>query len=283
MLLIREQTEEKVMPVGTESNKAKIARRVVEVLDYFDDQHPHATVMDIVRRYNRPQSSTSELLSSLVELGLLYKDAPSRSYAPTPRAALMGAASQPSIFRNGILTGIIDRLVAQTGLSAAIYGMVGLNAQIFSFKAGTRGVRTTNPRGFSCGLQDQLCNSGPGWLLLSTIMQPRRDGVIRRLNAEAAENKKFSTVEMGLRIENCINTGTTQGPAGFGAIADSCTILLPGQPENQRIAIGFIYDAEDQVDPAMLVECLRDIVNRAVYPPEADNISLPLRSNVAYG
>ena len=47
------------MAVGAESNKAKIARRVVEVLDYFDDEHPQATVMDIVRRYNRPQSSTS--------------------------------------------------------------------------------------------------------------------------------------------------------------------------------------------------------------------------------
>ena len=56
------------------SNKAKIARRVIEVLEFFDDNHREATVMDIVRRCNRPQSSTSELLSSLVELGLLHKD-----------------------------------------------------------------------------------------------------------------------------------------------------------------------------------------------------------------
>ena len=62
-----------------ESNKAKIAKRVIEVLEFFDVEHPQATVMDIVRRYNRPQSSTSELLSSLVGLGLLYKDAYSRS------------------------------------------------------------------------------------------------------------------------------------------------------------------------------------------------------------
>jgi hypothetical protein len=65
-----------------ESNKAKIARRVIEVLEFFDEAHPRATVMDIVRRFNRPQSSTSELLSSLVDLGLLYKDPYSRSYTP---------------------------------------------------------------------------------------------------------------------------------------------------------------------------------------------------------
>jgi DNA-binding IclR family transcriptional regulator len=268
------------MAVGAESNKAKIARRVVEVLDYFDDEHPQATVMDIVRRYNRPQSSTSELLSSLVELGLLYKDASSRSYSPTPRAAMLGAAAQPTVFRNGVLTGIVDRLVAQTGLGVAVFGMVGLNVQIFSYKAGVRTIRTANPKGISCGLQDQLANSAPGWLLLSTIQQPRRDGVIRRLNAEASEDKKFSTVEMGMRIDHCINTGAAQGMAGFGTIADSCCILLPGQPENQRVAIGFIYEPGAQVDPALLTECLRDAVNRAVYPPEAESISLPLRSNV---
>ncbi|MBM3595769.1 MAG: helix-turn-helix domain-containing protein [Alphaproteobacteria bacterium] len=52
-------------------NKAKIARRIVEVLEFFDDGYPEATVMDIVRHYDHPKSSTSELLSSLVELGLL--------------------------------------------------------------------------------------------------------------------------------------------------------------------------------------------------------------------
>ena len=76
------------------SNKAKIARRVVEVLQFFDEAHPQATVMDIVRRYVRPQSRTSELLSSLVELGILYKDGQSRSYRPTPRAAMLGGSTQ---------------------------------------------------------------------------------------------------------------------------------------------------------------------------------------------
>ena len=72
-----------------ESNKAKIAKRVIEVLEFFDEDHPQATVMDIVRRFDRPQSSTSELLSSLVDLGLLHKDPCSRSYSPTPRAAML--------------------------------------------------------------------------------------------------------------------------------------------------------------------------------------------------
>src|ERR1700754_681209 len=103
------------MATVLDSNKAKTARRVIEVLDYFDDQHREATVMDIVRRYDRPQSSTSELLSSLVELGLLHKDAYSRSYSLTARAALLGVAGQAPAVRDGRLVGLLDRLVAQTG------------------------------------------------------------------------------------------------------------------------------------------------------------------------
>ncbi len=120
------------------SNKAKIARRVIEVLEFFDDHHREATVMDIVRRYNRPQSSTSELLSSLVELGLLHKEPYSRCYGLTPRAALLGVTSQAGAVRDGRLVQLVDRLVAQTGLAVGIFGMVRLNAQIVSWRAGSR-------------------------------------------------------------------------------------------------------------------------------------------------
>ena len=107
------------------SNKAKIAKRVIEVLDFFDHDHPTATVMDIVRRYDRPQSSTSELLSSLVDLGLLYKDMATRSYTLTPRAAMLGSQTQPDFVRDGRLSGLVEKIAAQTHLSVGVFGMVG--------------------------------------------------------------------------------------------------------------------------------------------------------------
>ena len=145
-----------------ESNKAKIARRVVEVLEFFDDDHPQATVMDIVRRYNRPQSSTSELLSSLVGLGMLYKDPYSRSYTPTPRAALLGCSVQSGIVRDGRLPGLMDRLSAQTGLGVAVFGMVGLSVQIFTWRGSKQRLRTSQTDGFAGGQQDSLTGSAAG-------------------------------------------------------------------------------------------------------------------------
>jgi DNA-binding IclR family transcriptional regulator len=253
------------MPTA-ESNKAKIANRVIEVLDFFDDNHPEATVMDIVRRYNRPQSSTSELLSSLVNLGLLYKDPSTRSYSPTPRAALLGSTTQPNLIRDGRLVSIIDRLVAQTGLGVAVFGVVSLNVQIFSWRAGGSTLGTARTQGFGSGLQERMSDSAAGKLLLSTIMQPRRDGAIRRLNAEAADDRKFSSTEMSASVELIKSEGFAAGPVGFGTIADTCAILLPDQPSNRPLALGFVYEPSDQIDPLVL----RDLLVRAVSGGEAE-------------
>jgi DNA-binding IclR family transcriptional regulator len=118
------------MTTGLDPNKAKTARRVIEVLEFFDEQNRHATVMDIARRYKRPQSSTSELLAILVEMGLLYKDPTSRSFTPTPRAAMLGSMCQPRMVRDGRLSMLMERLAAQTGYGAAVTGKVGQQVQM---------------------------------------------------------------------------------------------------------------------------------------------------------
>lgn len=250
------------------SNKAKIARRVIEVLDYFDDNHREATVMDIVRRYDRPQSSTSELLSSLVELGLLRKDAWSRSYSLTPRAALIGSSGQPEIVRDGRLVRLADRLVAQTGLSVALFGMVGLNTQILSWRAGPRACATA-VRGLFGGMQEPLCHAAPGWLLLSTLEERRCEGLIRRLNAEAPEARKFSATEMAGRVAECRENGTTQGTVGFGSAAQVVASLLPVECCDQPLVVGFVYGAQDKVNADNLMRCLDEAIVQTLTLPGA--------------
>ena len=263
---------------STESNKAKIANRVIEVLDFFDDNHTEATVMDIVRRYNRPQSSTSELLSGLVNLGLLYKDPVSRSYSPTPRAALLGSTTQPDIIRDGRLVSIIDRLVAQTGLAVAVFGMVGLNVQIFCWRGGATALGSSNSQGFRSGMLDRMSDSAAGLLLLSTSAQPRRDGTLRRLNAEASDDKKFCFPDMAARVEQIRVEGYAHGAAGFGSIADTCAVLLPDQSPNRPIAIGFVYEPSSQLAPDALHKLLVEAMSRCNQQPEASADVLQISS-----
>jgi DNA-binding IclR family transcriptional regulator len=245
------------------SNKAKIARRVIEVLEYFDDAHREATVMDIVRRYDRPQSSTSELLSSLVELGLLYKDPHSRSYSLAPRAALLGAAGQTGAVRDGRLVGLIDRLVAQTGLSVALFGRVGLKAQIVSWHTGPRAEAQT-VHGLFGGLQVPLSDSAAGLLLLSMMVQPRRDGILRRLNAEASDERKFAVAEMTARLDACRDSRHIRGKVGFGSDADVIAALLPGQGELHPLALGIVYSEADRVNRDSLLRCLDEAIAQCI-------------------
>ena len=252
------------------SNKAKIARRVVEVLEYFDDTHRDATVMDIVRRYDRPQSSTSELLSSLVELGLLAKDPYSRTYRLTPRSALLGTGGQSGVVRDGRLVRLTDRLTAQTGLSVAIFAMVGLKAQIVSWRRGAR-CSVAAVRNLFGGMTEALGNNVAGHLLLSTIAQPRCEGVIRRLNAEAADARKFPVAELTALVSEARDSGVAHGGMGFGSQARCFAALLPADACDQPLAVGFVFGPEDNVNPealeASLGEAIRQVLGQDELAP----------------
>ncbi len=245
------------------SNKAKIARRVVEVLQFFDEAHPNATVMDIVRRYDRPQSSTSELLSSLVELGILYKDGQNRSYRPTPRAAMLGGSTQAPIIRDGRLTMLLDRLQAQSGLTVALFGLVGVEAQVFNCRSASSrrvGMFCENLTG---GQTERLTDSAVGRLLLSTLSRPRREGIVRRLNAEAGRTS-IPYGEMLELIDQHERKGLAVGDVGFNIDAEVCAALLPAYAVDQAMAVGLVYRPSANIDVDALTGMLKDAINQAV-------------------
>lgn len=250
------------------SNKAKIARRVVEVLEFFDDNHPQATVMDIVRRYDRPQSSTSELLSSLVELGLLHKDPYSRSYRPTVRAALLGATTQADMVRDGRLVRFMDRLAAQTGLSVILYGKIGLEAQIVNLRHGTHSPSWVKSNFFG-GMKEALSRNAAGWLLLSTLEQDMLDGALRRLNAEAMDADKFNQREMHARVSDAARLNIATGPAGFGSSGNMVATLLPGSAQDDRLAVGIVLNRETSADPATLAQYIEQAAENYLGTPPA--------------
>lgn len=231
------------------SNKTKIAKRVIEVFEFFDEHKRHATVMDIVRRYGRPQSSTSELLASLVEMGFLYKDARSRSYMPTPRAAILGSGAQPCLLRNGRLLTMMERLAAETRHGVALMGMVGTHVQMFSWAAGA----CACGRELKPGASEPVSQSVAGLLLLATQGQELRNGLLRRLNAEAPADRKFNQPELIQRMRIFEAQGHAAGESGFVDGAAMCAILLPREAGERPLALGILYrpaeaEADDLLD-----------------------------------
>src|SRR5271154_5292733 len=76
--------------LGLTRDPIKSAARTLEVLQLFQEQRTPLRLKSIFQRLSYPQSSTTTLLKSLVVLGYLNYDRPSRTYFPTPRVAALG-------------------------------------------------------------------------------------------------------------------------------------------------------------------------------------------------
>ncbi len=237
-----------------EPNRTKIAKRVFEILEFFSEDQQSLTVMDIVRRYGRPQSSTSELLSSMVEMGLLYKDQRSRSYTPTPRIAALGTSAQPEIIRDGGLFGLMDQLAATTGRSVGLFGAVGTHVQIFRLAAGSDAVS----KKINHGAAEQLSFSVVGLLLLSRFPPDLAERMLWRMHAEAEPGRKFDLKELKNDLCKYRRERFAAGDAGFGGDVQVAAALLPGFNSRRPLALGVLYPLADQVDPDLLVGTIND-------------------------
>lgn len=258
------------MATVLESNKTKIAKRVIEVFEFFDENNQKATVMDIVRRYGRPQSSTSELLASLVEMGLLYKDSRLRSYSPTPRLATLGIAAQPEIIRDGRLFAFMDRLAHSTCRTVALFGMVGTHVQIFRCSPGTESFTSA----LGCGASEPLSSSIAGLLLLSTLGNNQAGRMLWRLNAEAHAGAKFNPTELGERVAAFRRQGHATGDAAFVRGAQLTAALLPRAREERPLALGVIYPADSMVDAEVLVAMLSRGIAQCAAPDDTGFASI---------
>ncbi|WP_298690596.1 helix-turn-helix domain-containing protein [uncultured Sphingomonas sp.] len=241
------------MATVLESNKTKIAKRVIEVFEYFGPTKRSATVMDIVRRYDRPQSSTSELLASLVEMGLLYKDPVSRSYSPTPRLATLGSTAQPDLLRDGRIYAFMDRLAQSTRCGVGLFGMVGTHAQIFRWSPGADQMSD----GVESGASESLSGSAVGLLLLSTFGPEKARKLLWRLNAEAAPEQRFDYASTTQRVVDYARAGAATGEAGFVAGASVTAVMLPHGLNERPLALGVIHPGTASIDTEALVATMR--------------------------
>src|SRR4051794_8560152 len=69
----------------------KSAARVLEILEFFDEERAPATARKVAQALGYPQSSTSALLHSLVASGHLRLDARAHTYLPSLRVAMLGS------------------------------------------------------------------------------------------------------------------------------------------------------------------------------------------------
>lgn len=141
----------------------KSAQRVLEILEYFARTHQPATVAEISRQLEFPQSSTSILLHSLEALGYLIYERAGRSFRPTVRVMLLGSWIQDEIFGSGSLVSAMDSLRRSTGQTIMVALRQGIHVRLILALRGTR----SNALQVKAGTLTSVCLSSMGKALLA--------------------------------------------------------------------------------------------------------------------
>lgn len=211
--------------------KIKSADRVLEIFEMFNERRTAVTVMDVARALNAPQSSTSELLGSLVRRGYLVRERGARMFRPTARVALLGAWVHPALFRNGTLLKMMDNLREQTGLGVVLSSMVGISLQ----HVHTVGELPEEMLGESgC----RLLHSPFGHVILSMKFSQEVRLLVQRINAECDPEVHVLHKELSERLLAVSKRGVAVDEVvpGWSAIA----VLLPQAVGEEQLSIGIV-------------------------------------------
>ena len=215
------------------ASTVKSARRVIEIMEYFDRIRRPLSLKEICDHLSYPVSSGATLLKSLVLLGYLEYDRRSRTYLPTMRIAVLGSWVPATLF------GEIDVLPMMEGLRNRTGETVILGTQSDLFAQYVHVVHSTEPLHYtpSPGIVRPLARSGVGQLLLSAQADDDIDLLVRRINI-SEDGERIALAEVmkdisAIRRQGYVYTRNLVTD-GVGLVA----VLLPVAPFGRRFAIG---------------------------------------------
>jgi DNA-binding IclR family transcriptional regulator len=254
---------------------------VLEILEYFDQDRRHATVMDMSRTLSYPQSSTSELLRCLTRLGYLHYNRFRRTYSPTARVALLGAWVKPDLFRGGPILSAIDKLVEKIGETVVLSTAANYVVQHLHVIHGPGDDMVDAHVGDTL----PLLHSVQGRLLLSSYQNDHIRSAVRRLNA--AQHVRLADVMAEMEqmrekswaideLEDCTGVIAVLLPARRGLDRMVISVLAPAGVVGERSGeiVAALLDHREEIDAA-------DRATRAAEPAESsvsrlnDNFKIP--------
>lgn len=256
----------------------KSAGRVLEILEFFDELQREARVGEIAERLDYPQSSTSVLLKSLVQLGYLDYDAESRTYLPSPRVTLLGAWLGAGPVRDGGLIRMMEELNHVTGECVFVATRNGIYSQYIRVLQATSKMRLHVP----IGSRRLLAWSASGFTLLQDQEPDMVRSLVRRTNAEAQpEQKRIDPRQTLAHIETVRRQGYffSRGlvTPGAGAIAMPLPTGIDRRDRALTICVsGWTDHLERNEDN--IVAIMRDAVARYIEPALDEDMSAARKS-----
>jgi DNA-binding IclR family transcriptional regulator len=158
--------------------QVKSATRAIEILEYFKLAQQPRTMSQIASDLGYPQSSTTVMLKTLVNLGYLNFDRSTRDYFPTPKLTALGEWIPRVMFGSGQMIDALNDLHAATGEGVFLGTKNDIYLQYTRTKESIHALRFHIDEGF----MRPLTQSAAGWVLLSTLPEEKIDNIVRRAN-----------------------------------------------------------------------------------------------------
>ncbi len=251
------------MAMRPREKKIKSADRVLDILEMFSNGRSSVTVMDVVRALDVPQSSTSELLGSLVRRGYLTRKRGERSFRPTSRVALLGAWVHPQLYRSGSLPALMDELHEETGLTVTLCSLFGVSLKHIH-------VVGEMPDVFDCRSDQRLLHSPFGHVILRTMYREHLRLLVHRVNAESAleDQVRFSDIDQKIEEVSRQRYAIGEIEPGYSGLA----VLLPQSMREEQLSLGIIgrnEEIEDRRDE--LLRAVRQAISNCIGPRLVSN------------
>ncbi len=220
--------------MSTQNSVIKTARRIFEVLEYFDEVQQPASLKDMSIHFGYPVSSASALLKSMVVMGYLDYDAYSRTYMPTMRIATLGNWVQGALFGEGRILALMKHMSEITKETISIGTQSDLFAQYIHIVPSQYAIRYH----LKPGTVRPLARSGLGWLLLSARTDETIDRLLRRINIEEEPANRIALPDLMARVREVREQGYVFSRHTVTAGAGVIGMLLPIRRHGRILAIG---------------------------------------------
>lgn len=237
----------------------KTAKRIFEVLEYFEDVKRPISLKEIASKCDYPTSSAAALLKSMVVLGYLFYDSYNRTYLPTMRIAQMGGWLNTGLFGDNAILALADHVHQQLDELVSISTQSDLHAQYIHCLQTTKRLRfEVKP-----GEVRPLAISGIGRTLLSGHTDAEIERLVRRINAVCPPEERIELDGLMKIINGIRRDGYMFSRHVIVQDAGVIAVLLPKRDFGRDLVLGVggpVSRLEERQDE--ILACIREGIAR---------------------
>ena len=212
----------------------KSAARTFEVLELFAEHRRPLALNEIYTTLGYPQSSTTNLLKSMVMMGYLNYSRGQRTYQPTMRLTLLGSWITGYIQSTGALRELVDALQRRTDETVGLSTQNDLFVQYLFLKAPEHEFKNAP----SDGTMRLLVDSSGGLAMMSRMSDSAIDKLCRYTNYYEMGSERFSLEAVMREIAVIRQVGYCHAPARPTPDVSSISIALDQDLHGIPLAIG---------------------------------------------